>query len=231
METVLICLLILYNVWLVSYILLGKQHKSTSQTEDKPQEKAPQKSDDIVGKSRFKMETKEPTTAIPTPQAATIEKGEEMPDIEVTFADTKEKTPPARLSDDKIDEAFDDIRITDVPVKYKNGDDEQRPVRRYATGASFEEIGQSVNVADNPNSTDKERKSAGQIFSEMEGDEIFDRIISSSLERAKRIMGLMDEHSNKSISGEGKEIGKVVQPHSIPEIPTDISGFNIRDFV
>ena len=54
METVLICLLLLYNAWLVSYILSGRQRKSPPQVEDKPPSKPPHRGDDIVGKSRFK---------------------------------------------------------------------------------------------------------------------------------------------------------------------------------
>ena len=52
METVLICLLLLYNAWLVTYILLGRQQKSSSQAEEKPPAKPPQKGDDIVGKRK-----------------------------------------------------------------------------------------------------------------------------------------------------------------------------------
>lgn len=232
METVLICLLLLYNAWLVTYILLGRQQKSTPPAEDKPPAKPPQRADDIVGKSQFKMETKVPEASIPTPQAAKTDEGEEVTDIAVTFADGKDETPPARIPDDELDEAFTDIRIEDIPVEYVEDDEEERiPVKRLATGASFEEIGNAVNVADNPAATADERKQAGQIFSEMEGNALFDRIIKSSPQRAKKITGLMDEVSGKSISGEGKESGNAVHPKNIPEVPADISGFNIRDFV
>ena len=230
MEVLLITLLLLYNAWLVVYILHGRKNSNKVEVEKKPPAKPPKESDEIVGKSLFRMENRTPISSKREPNTATILEGEDVTDIAITFADTKEETPPARLPDDKIDEAFDDIRITDVPVKYENEEDE-RPVRRLATGASFEEIGQAVNVADNPNSTANERKSAGEVFSEMKDSEFYAKLIANNLEREKRIMGLMDEYSNKYVSGEGKEIGKVVQPHSIPEIPADISGFNIRDFV
>lgn len=232
METVLICLLLLYNAWLVSYILSGRQQKSNPQVEDKPPAKPPQKSDDIVGKSLFKMETREPTTAIPTPQAATEIESEEVADIAVTFADDKSEASPARIPDNELDEAFTDIRIEDIPVEYADDDEGERtPAKRYATGASFEEIGEAVKVADNSSATADERKRAGQIFSEMEGNALFERIIESSPEWAKKITGLMDEVSGKSISGEGKEVGNAVHPQNTLEVPADISGFDIRDFV
>lgn len=232
METVLICLLLLYNAWLVSYILSGRQQKSNPQVEDKPPAKPPQKPDDIVGKSLFKMQTKVPQTSIPEPQAAKAEEGEEVTDIAVTFADDKGEAPPARIPDNELDEAFTDIRIEDIPVEYTDDDEGERtPAKGYATGASFEEIGEAVKVADNSSATADERKRAGQIFSEMEGNTLFERIIESSPERAKKITGLMDEVSGKSISGEGKAVGNAVHPQNTLEVPADISGFDIRDFV
>lgn len=232
MEIVLICLLLLYNGWLVTYILSGRQQKSSSQAEEKPPAKTPQKADDIVGKSLFKMQTKVPQTSMQEPQAAKDEEGEEVTDIAVTFADDKSEAPPARIPDDELDEAFTDIRIEDIPVEYVDDDEGERtPVKRYATGASFEEIGNAVNIADNPAATADERKRAGMVFSEMKDSEFYNKLIENSPERAKKITGLMDEVSGKSISGEGKAAGNVVRPQNTLEVPADISGFDIRDFV
>lgn len=232
MEIVLICLLLLYNGWLVTYILSGRQQKSSSQAEEKPPAKTPQKADDIVGKSLFKMQTKVPQTSMQEPQAAKDEEGEEVTDIAVTFADDKSEAPPARIPDDELDEAFTDIRVEDIPVEYVDDDEGERtPVKRYATGASFEEIGNAVNIADNPAATADERKRAGVVFSEMKDSEFYNKLIENSPERAKKITGLMDEVSGKSISGEGKAAGNVVRPQNTLEVPADISGFDIRDFV
>lgn len=234
METLLICLLLLYNAWLVSYILFGRRQKDAPAAVERPPTKPPETTDGIVGKSLFKMEVKTPQATIPEPQAAKPDEGEDVTDIAVTFADGKDETPPARLSDDKLDEAFTDIRITDVPVQYAEDDEEGRtPDKAYATGASFEEIGEAVKVADNPVATAEERKRARQIFSDMEGNELFDKMIQSNPERAKKIMGLMDDISNKPISGEGEAVGVSVHPQNITEVelPADISGFDIRDFV
>lgn len=234
METLLICLLLLYNAWLVSYILLGKRQKDAPAAAERPPAKPPRRDDGIVGKSLFKMEVKTPQETIPEPQAAKPDEGEDVTDIAVTFADGKDETPAARLTDDKLDEAFTDIRITDVPVEYAEDEEEKRTTgRQYATGASFEEIGEAVKIADNPAATAEERKRAGQVFSEMEGNELFSKMIGSNAERGKRITGLMDEISGKTISGEGKAIGNVVHPQNKTgmELPADISGFDIRDFV
>lgn len=232
MEIVLICLLLLYNGWLVTYILSGRQQKSSSQAEEKPPAKTPQKADDIVGKSLFKMQTKVPQTSMQEPQAAKDEEGEEVTDIAVTFVDDKGEVPPARIPDDELDEAFTDIRIEDIPVEYADDEEGGRtPVKRYATGVSFEEIGNAVNIADNPAATADERKRAGLVFSEMKDSEFYNKLIENNSERAKKITGLMDEVSGKSISGEGKEVGNAVHPQNTLEVPADISGFDIRDFV
>lgn len=234
METLLICLLLLYNAWLVSYILSGKRQKDAPAAAERPPLKPTRQDDEIVGKSLFKMEVKAPQATIPEPQAAKPDEGEDVTDIAVTFADGKDETSPARLPDDKLDEAFTDIRITDIPVEYAEGEEEkQRTGRQYATGASFEEIGEALKVADNPTATMEERKRAGEIFSEMKDNELYNKLMANSPERAKRITGLMDEISNKPISGEGEAVGVSVHPRNKTgvEMPADISGFDIRDFV
>lgn len=232
METLLICLLLLYNAWLVHYILFGRRQGNNAPAEEKPPIKPPETADDIVGKSRFKIQPKVPQATIPEPQAATEIEDEDVTDIAVTFADGKDEEPAARIPDDELDEAFSDIRMDDIPVEYADGDEEGRiPAKRLATGASFEEIGEAVNIADNPEATAEERRRAGQIFSDMEGNELFNKMIGSNPERAKKITGLMDEISGKTISGEGKAVGNVVRPQNISEVPADISGFDIRDFV
>lgn len=256
METLLICLLLLYNAWLVTYILFGRKKRDNTVAEERPPFKPPKREDGIVGKSRFKMEGKPPITANTPPSTAIEPEGEDITDIAVTFADEmpskreqsgnefpampnaagimqNEETPSARLREDKLDEAFEDIRISDVPQEYDEDEQERAAARGYATGASFEEIGAAIKVADNPSATPQERKQAGQIFSEMEGNTLFNQIINSSPDRARKISGLMDEISNKPISGEREAVGVSVHPQNKAgvKVPADISGFDIRDFV
>lgn len=232
MENLLICLLLLYNAWLVHYILFGRRQKNDAPAEEKPPVKPPEPSDDIVGKSRFKIQPKVPQATIPEPQAATEVEGEDVTDIAVTFADGKDEEPAARIPDDELDETFSDIRMSDIPIGYADGDKGERiPAKRLATGASFEEIGEAVKVADNPAATAEERKRAGVVFSEMKDNELYNKLMANNPERAKKITGLMDEISGKTISGEGKAIGNVVRPQNTAGVPADISGFDIRDFV
>lgn len=233
METLLICLLLLYNVWLVTYILFGRKKKDNVRYEERPPVKLPKKEDGIVGKSQFKMENRTPISAKPTPNTATSVESEDVTDIAVTFADEEDETPSARLSDDKLDEAFEDVRISDVPQEYDEDEQERTTAKGYATGASFEEIGAAIKVADSQSATPQERKQAGQVFSEMKDNELYHKLIENNSERESKIKGLMDEISNKPISGEGEAVGVSVHPQNKAEVkvPDDISGFDIRDFV
>lgn len=233
MEILLICLLLLYNAWLVTYILFGRKKRDNTVAEERPPFKPPKREDGIVGKSRFKMEGKPPITANTPPSTAIEPEGEDITDIAVTFADENEETPSARLPDDRLDEAFEDIRISDVPQEYDEDEQERAAARGYATGASFEEIGAAIKVADNPSATPQERKQAGQVFSEMKDNEFYNKLIENNPERENKIKGLMDEISNKPISGEGEAVGVSVHPQNKAEVkvPADISGFDIRDFV
>ena len=47
METILICLLLLYNAWLVHYILFGRRQKNDAPAEEKPAEPEEDPFDDI----------------------------------------------------------------------------------------------------------------------------------------------------------------------------------------
>jgi hypothetical protein len=230
MEKLLICILLLYNAWLVAYIIFGRSKKTDSSSDYKPPAKPSWREDGIVGKSHFKMEGKPPMTANEPPSTATAAEGEVITDIAATFADEKQS---ARLPDDKLDEAFEDIRISEVPQEYEESEDERQTTGHYASGASFEEIGGALMVADNPSATQQERKRAGQVFSDMEGNELFNKMIGSNPERARKISGLMDEILNKPVSGEGERVKVSVQPQNIAEVrvPDDISEFDIRDFV
>lgn len=224
----------LYNAWLVTYILFGRRKKTDAPPEESPQTKPPKDEGGIVGKSRFKMENRTPISAKPKPNTSTFVEGEDITDIAATFADEEDETPSARLPDDKLDEAFTDIRISDVPVEYVDDDGrEPTPTKRYATGATFEEIGEAIKVADNPSAALKERKQAGRVFSEMKDNEFYNKLIENNPERETKISGLMDEISNKPISGEGEAVGVSVHPQNKAEVkvPADISGFDIRDFV
>ena len=233
METLLICLLLVYNAYLVFYLLREKKQESNQQrNEATPLVKPTEEVEDIVGKSLFKMEMKTPLASKQTPQAAIPVESEEITDIDITFADEMDQPTPARLPDDKFDEAFTHIQISDVALAYgENEMEDEVPTTGFATGVSFEEIGEAMIVANSPGATENESHRAGQVFTELEGNELFTQLIKSSSLRSKKITELMDCFLSNSISRDGDTAEEVVQLQYTTEISTDISGFDIRDFV
>ncbi|MDR3652168.1 MAG: hypothetical protein P4L34_04270 [Paludibacter sp.] len=233
METLLICLLLVYNAYLVFCLLREKRQESNQQRADVlPPIKLLDDVENIVGKSLFKMEVKTPLATKQTPQAATSIESEEITDIDITFADEMDNPTSARLPDDKLDEAFTHIQISDVAFEYgENETEDELPTTGFATGVSFEEIGEAMKIANSPAATENESHRAGQVFTELEGNELFTQLIKSSSLRSKKITELMDYFLSHSISRDGDIAGEVVQLQYTTEIPTDISGFDIRDFV
>ena len=233
METLLICLLLVYNAYLVFYLLREKKQENNQQrNEATPPVKPTEELEDIVGKSLFKMEMKTPQATKQMPQAAISLESEDIMDIDITFADETDNPTPARLPDDKLDEAFTHILISDVPLAYEENEPEDEfPTAGFATGVSFEEIGEAMIIAKNPTATEDESHRAGQVFTELEGNELFNQLIKSSSTRSKKITELMDYFLSHSISRDRDITGEVVQLQYTTEIPTDISGFDIRDFV
>lgn len=233
METLLICLLLAYNAYLVFYLLREKkQGVKQQENEATPPVKQTEELEDIVGKSLFKMKMKTPLAPKQTPQAATSIESEEITDIDITFADETDNPTPARLPNDKLDEAFTHIQISDVALAYDaNEMEDEDPTTGFATGVSFEEIGEAMIIAKNPTATEDENHRAGQVFTELEGNELFNQLVKSSSTRSKKITELMDYFLSHSISRDGDTAGEVVQLQYTTEIPTDISGFDIRDFV
>jgi hypothetical protein len=233
METLLICILLVYNAYLVFYLLREKKQESNQQgNEAAPLIKPTEEMENIVGKSLFKMELKTPLAPKQMPQAATLIESEEITDIYITFADETDNPIPARLPDDKLDEAFTHIQISDVALAYdENETEDEQPITGFATGVSFEEIGEAMTIAASPAATKDENHRAGQVFTELEGSELCNQLIEGSSSRSKKITELMDYFLSHSISRDRDTAGEVVQLQYTTEIPTDISGFDIRDFV
>ena len=232
METLLVCLLVGYGVWLAAYLCWEKREagKSPSGTSALPTER-PQEPMDIVGKSTFRM-PKTPNTAIATPHAATETESEKPMENAPTFAPETANSPSARIPDEKLDEAFEHLEIPDVPLEYEDDDypedEEEMPLaagrQGYASGASFEEIAQAVKTAGNASASDAERRLAGQVFGQIGGTELFDRLVSGSADIGEKISGLMDYYLSPPLA-------VAAQPQTIAEMPDGFAGFDIRNFV
>ena len=173
---------------------------------------------DIIGKSRFKMASTRTTAAIPTQEAATSEKGIELSEEEATFDDgnTETVSRPAQVPEEKLDETFTSI----PPSELEFGEDEPEdgtPDTSRATGSSFDEIDDAVRAAKNPEATKAERERAAKVFSDMEGTELYEKLMSGSTELGIRIKGLIEVRLKK--------------PKKEFAVPDNIDEFNIRDYV
>jgi hypothetical protein len=86
-----------------------------------------------------------------------------------------------------------------------------------ATGSSFDEIDDAVRAAKNPEATTAERERAAKVFSDMEGTELYEKLMSGSTELSIRIKGLIEVRLKK--------------PKKEFTVPDNIDEFNIRDYV
>lgn len=173
---------------------------------------------DIIGKSRFKMASTRTTATTPTQETATSEKGVELSEEEVTFDDGNTEAPsyPAQVPEEELDETFTNIPSSELEF----GEDEPEdgtPDTPRATGSSFDEIDDAVRAAKNPEATTAERERAAKVFSDMEGTELYEKLMSGSTELSIRIKGLIEVRLKK--------------PKKEFTVPDNIDEFNIRDYV
>ena len=173
---------------------------------------------DIIGKSRFRMASTRTTAAIPTQEAATSEKGIELTEEEATFDDgnTETVSRPAQVPEDKLDETFTSL----TPSELEFGEDEpeeETPDAPRASGSSFDEIDDAVRTAKKPDATATERERAAKVFTDMEGTELYEKLMTGSSEMSIRIKGLIEIRLKK--------------PKKDFVVPDNIEDFDIRDYV
>ena len=173
---------------------------------------------DIIGKSKFKMAPTRTTAAIPAQEAATSEKGIELTEEEATFDDgnTETVSRPAQVPEDKLDETFTSL----TPSELEFGEDEpeeETPDAPRASGSSFDEIDDAVRTAKNPEATTTERERAAKVFTDMEGTELYEKLMTGSSEMSIRIKGLIEIRLKK--------------PKKDFVVPDNIEDFDIRNYV
>lgn len=255
MTNVLIATLLLYNMWLVFYLLHErKQEKRTGQPELPPKQEQPKADTNIVGKSLFKMPKGRTTEDTTVPQTAIPVEDEAVEMDDITFADEMPsqrgqngnkfigmpsaagiqrseigEQPSMRVPADKLEDAFSDTRLSDVPVEYEDRDD--GPTGEYASGATIEEMNAAIRTADNPKATDTEKLKAGEVFHEMEGNELYEILMAGKPGIRNKIRGLIDHYKSKpTISLGGNKEVVPVSPQNIPTVE-GLDDFDIRDFV
>lgn len=173
---------------------------------------------DIIGKSRFKMASTRTTAAIPAQEAATSEKGIGLAEEDATFDDGNAEAVyrPAQVPEEKLDETFTSI----PPSELEFGEDEPEengPDLPRASGNSFDEIDDAVKTAKNPQATTAEQDRAAKVFTDMEGTELYEKLMAGSTELSIRIKGLIEIRLKK--------------PDKEFTVPDNIEEFDIRKYV
>ena len=195
--------------------------KSLHETvEERPTESPSSVSDnEIIGKSKFKMQPSKTTAATPVPKDSTPEKGVEMSEDDITFEGEKKgrerETDSARIPDEKLDEAF--TNLSPDELGYSDDEPEEESDRPQASGFSFDEIGEAVHIATKKNPSGKEQQKAREVFAELEDTELYEKLMAGSTEVSIRIKGLMEIHLKK--------------PKKDFVIPDKLEDLNIRDYV
>ncbi|MFI3294161.1 MAG: conjugal transfer protein TraD [Rikenellaceae bacterium] len=231
MNILLIVIILIYNIGIVIYVLyiFCTPDKETEKGEDVTIIEV-EYDDSIVGKSKFKIPNSTPLTAKSTPLDATAEKGDDKPEMPATFASQTDEKPSAKVADENLDNAFEDVRAETSPTSYADADDDYDgvPNDEFATGSTIEEIGESVETAANPNATPQQQERAAKVFVEMEGSELYDKLMANSTKWRDRIRALTD-----SYLGSATDNGTTKSSRGRKEFkpPTTLDEFNIRDYV
>ena len=195
--------------------------KSLHETSEERPTKSPSPVSDneIIGKSKFRMQPSKTTAATPVPKESTSEKGVEMSENDITFEGEKKgrerETDSARIPDEKLDEAF--TNLSPDELGYSDDEPEEESDRPRASGFSFDEIGEAVHIATKKNPSGKEQQKAREVFAELEDTELYEKLMAGSTEISIRIKGLMEIRLKK--------------PKKDFVIPDKLEDFNIRDYV
>ena len=118
MATLLIVLLMAFNMWMVIYLTWERRTGDTTREKNGKDGGNRTAASEIVGRSRFRMPETKPQTATPAPNAATEIRSEEVDEKDVTFADEAQEDGAdahrRRIPDEELDEVFTDRRVSDI---------------------------------------------------------------------------------------------------------------------
>ena len=223
MITTFAILMLLYNMWLVFYLVMERRQppqEPTSSEKENPKPVEKKEDNGIIGKSNFKMPPKVPRTV---PDTATADEGEAVNEEDITFADETDGQTSEDLTQEELAEIFSDHRGSDV----RNDDDwdeEDMQVEGYASGASFEDIDTAVRTVKKKTPTKEEKEQAGKVFTQIKDSELLETIKERQAALGRRIMDLMDRYLDNPIPQ------TTVAPKPF-RLPDSIEDFDIRDYV
>ena len=227
MMTTFAILMLLYNMWLVFYLVTEKRQPQEKAPPEEEKPKAVEKKEDngIVGKSNFKMPPKVPRTV---PDTATADEGEAVNEEDITFADETDGQTSEDLTREELAEIFSDYRGSDVRGD-DDWDEEDMQVEGYASGASFEDIDTAVRTVKKQTPTKEEKQQAGKVFNQIRNSELFDSITESMESVGDRVVEMM-EIFLKQPQAQAVKVAEAFAPKPF-KLPDSIEDFDIRDYV
>ena len=190
----------------------------TAVKQETVRETPPAETPDIIGKSRFRMASTRTTAAIPAQEAATSEKGIGLAEEDATFDDGNAEavSRPAQVPEEKLDETFTSMQPSELEFGENEPEENGQDLPR-ASGNSFDEIDDAVKTAKNPQATTAEQDRAAKVFTDMEGTELYEKLMAGSTELSIRIKGLIEIRLKK--------------PDKEFTVPDNIEEFDIRKYV
>lgn len=233
MGIMLLTIVLLYFVWSIAVLVFDadiwlRNKLRIEKPKVEPKESPPIPADDFIVRHTYTVSPKKvPSEPVQIKQE---DDGETIRENEVTFEEDQSSVKSTRIPDNKLDEVFTDTRIEDVDVKYDESEEE--PVVEQASGNSFEEIDKAVETASKPNATNEDCSHAGKVFSEMEGNELFNMIAERSQIIKRRMNALMELHMSNisTVKPISEKVTKAIEKKKLV-VPEDFKDFNIRDFV
>ncbi len=228
MITTFAILMLLYNMWLVFYLVMERRQSPQEPTSsEKGNPKSVEKKEDngIIGKSNFKIPPKVPRTV---PDTATADDGEAVNEEDITFADETNGQTSEDLTQEELAEIFSDHRGSDVRGD-DDWDEEDMQVEGYASGASFEDIDTAVRTVKKPTPTKEEKQQAGKVFNQIRNSELFESITESMEAVGDRVVEMMDLFL-KQPQPQTIKVTEVFAPKPF-KLPDSIEDFDIRDYV
>lgn len=194
--------------------------------------------EDVMGKSLFKM-----PHVIKADQERKrkeiLQDGAEVELSEVIFDGSGTSTEIVagrfrQIDEDRLDDAFSDVRIKDVPTEYAENGGRTVP-DGMAEGTSFDDLDKAVRTVKDRMATVNDRHHAGKVFHEMDGNEFFNMYIRNHQEYEARIHDLVGQYLaspagiSKKQAANKTTMRKSVR--NVPKVPDNIEDFDIMDYV
>ena len=226
MVTLLIILMMACNLWMLFYLTREHERGQRDDGQDSTAMTRQEPSEDIIGKSKFRIPERTRTEkATCVPEAAIPVKAEAVDEKDVTFADelketgspAEEKNVSRQVSDEDLDKVFEDNRAYDPDEDF----DEEPP---QAGGSSFDEIDRAARTVKDTGAKEADVLQAGKVFHELEGTEFYNMFRRNNARYETRVAEMVDAYL-ASIRTTPKRTRTKAAARK------EYEDFNIRDYV